>query len=210
MRPERPPVRLADWLQWVGVSAPPRNRSIRQDLATLMKACSADLAMKHRRILFFAEAATLAHVARPTVLANNLEGLGHEPVMACDDRYRCFIHGRSALANLASAQHQVLVGFLTPPSRTRIKVVGRRHRQTALKSRMTQLVINAAAMGVGRLQNAKGTRRCPWRDQRSVRGDQVCLRRRPTKPVNPNAKPTSAREPGSGTVEKLWLASACA
>lgn len=46
--------------------------------------------MQHRRILFFAEAVTLAHAARPIVLANCLEGLGHEPVMACDDRYRRF------------------------------------------------------------------------------------------------------------------------
>ena len=47
--------------------------------------------MQHRRILFFAEAVTLAHAARPIVLANSLEGLGHEPVMACDDRYSRFL-----------------------------------------------------------------------------------------------------------------------
>lgn len=43
-----------------------------------------------RRILFFAEAVTLAHVARPIVLANHLQGLGHEPVVACNERYRRF------------------------------------------------------------------------------------------------------------------------
>ena len=47
--------------------------------------------MQHRRILFFAEAVTLAHAARPIVLANYLEGLGHELVMACDDRYKRFM-----------------------------------------------------------------------------------------------------------------------
>ena len=47
--------------------------------------------MQPRRILFFAEAVTLAHAARPIVLANSLEGLGHELVMACDDRYRHFM-----------------------------------------------------------------------------------------------------------------------
>ena len=46
--------------------------------------------MQQRRILFFAEAVTLAHAARPIVLANSLEGLGHEIVMACDDRYSRF------------------------------------------------------------------------------------------------------------------------
>lgn len=47
--------------------------------------------MQHRRILFFAEAVTLAHVARPIVLANSLEGLGYEIVFACNDRYSRFM-----------------------------------------------------------------------------------------------------------------------
>lgn len=47
--------------------------------------------MQHRRILFFAEAVTLAHVARPIVLANSLQGLGHEIVFACSDRYKRFM-----------------------------------------------------------------------------------------------------------------------
>ncbi len=41
-----------------------------------------------RRVLFFAEAATLAHVARPMVLAQTLEAAGYEVHFACDGRYR--------------------------------------------------------------------------------------------------------------------------
>ena len=33
----------------------------------------------------------MAHAARPIVLANSLEGLGHELVMACGDRYSRFM-----------------------------------------------------------------------------------------------------------------------
>lgn len=51
--------------------------------------------MQHRRILFFAEAVTLAHAARPIVLANSLDGLGYERVMACDDRYKRFMVGQT-------------------------------------------------------------------------------------------------------------------
>ena len=51
--------------------------------------------MQHRRILFVAEAVTLAHAARPIVLANSLEGLGHHIVMACDDRYKRFMVDQS-------------------------------------------------------------------------------------------------------------------
>ena len=51
--------------------------------------------MQRRRILFFAEAVTLAHAARPIVLANCLEGLGHESVIACDERYRRFMAGQT-------------------------------------------------------------------------------------------------------------------
>ena len=47
--------------------------------------------MQQRRILFFAEAVTLAHVARPIVLASSLEGLGHALVIACNDRYSRFM-----------------------------------------------------------------------------------------------------------------------
>lgn len=47
--------------------------------------------MRNRRILFFAEAVTLAHVARPIVLANSLQGLGHDIFFACSDRYSRFI-----------------------------------------------------------------------------------------------------------------------
>ena len=47
--------------------------------------------MQQRRILFFAEAVTLAHAARPIVLANSLKGLNFELVMACDERYSRFM-----------------------------------------------------------------------------------------------------------------------
>lgn len=43
-----------------------------------------------KRVLFFAEAVTLAHVARPIVLARALEATGLQAVMACDSRYRHF------------------------------------------------------------------------------------------------------------------------
>ncbi len=41
-----------------------------------------------QRVLFFAEAATLAHVARPMVLAQVLEDAGYEVHFACEPRYR--------------------------------------------------------------------------------------------------------------------------
>lgn len=47
--------------------------------------------MAAKRILFFAEAVTLAHVARPIVLARALAGSEMEPVVACDVRYRRFL-----------------------------------------------------------------------------------------------------------------------
>jgi UDP:flavonoid glycosyltransferase YjiC (YdhE family) len=40
-----------------------------------------------KRLLFFAEAVTLAHVARPMVLAQALSGAGYEVHLACDSRY---------------------------------------------------------------------------------------------------------------------------
>lgn len=44
-----------------------------------------------KRILFIAEAVTLAHVARPIVLARGLDPACYEVVMACDSRYRRFL-----------------------------------------------------------------------------------------------------------------------
>lgn len=44
--------------------------------------------MHKRRVLFFAEAVTLAHVARPMVLAHVLEDAGYEVHFACHPRYR--------------------------------------------------------------------------------------------------------------------------
>jgi len=47
-----------------------------------------------RRILFFAEAVTLAHVARPIALAQGLVAAGHDVHIACDPRYRRFVENR--------------------------------------------------------------------------------------------------------------------
>lgn len=48
--------------------------------------------MNHKtRILFFAEAVTLAHVARPIALANGLNPAQYDIVMACDKRYQHFM-----------------------------------------------------------------------------------------------------------------------
>ena len=47
--------------------------------------------MTAKRVLFFAEAVTLAHVARPIVLARGLAAANYEPYIACDSRYRRFI-----------------------------------------------------------------------------------------------------------------------
>ena len=47
--------------------------------------------MRPRRILFFAEAVTLAHVARPIALARALAASDYEPFIACDSRYRRFL-----------------------------------------------------------------------------------------------------------------------
>ncbi len=46
--------------------------------------------MPAKRVLFLSEAVTLAHVARPIVLARALLPAGLEPVMACSPRYRRF------------------------------------------------------------------------------------------------------------------------
>lgn len=43
-----------------------------------------------KQVLFFAEAVTLAHVARPVALAMTLDRSRFEPIMACDKRYRRF------------------------------------------------------------------------------------------------------------------------
>ena len=40
-----------------------------------------------RRVLFMAEAVTLAHVARPHVLANAMTLEGYDVLVACDPRY---------------------------------------------------------------------------------------------------------------------------
>ncbi len=61
-----------------------------------------------RRVLFFAEAVTLAHVARPIALAQRLVAAGHEVIFACDPRYDSFLAGEPwqtlALRSISSAQ----------------------------------------------------------------------------------------------------------
>ncbi|MDP1720349.1 MAG: glycosyltransferase [Candidatus Nanopelagicaceae bacterium] len=48
-----------------------------------------------KRVLFFAEAVTLAHVARPVALARGLDPARYEVVMACDSRYQHFLERES-------------------------------------------------------------------------------------------------------------------
>lgn len=49
--------------------------------------------MRPRRVLFFAEAVTLAHVARPIALAQGLDRTAYECTIACDTRYERFLQG---------------------------------------------------------------------------------------------------------------------
>jgi UDP:flavonoid glycosyltransferase YjiC (YdhE family) len=60
------------------------------------------------RILFVAEAVTLAHVARPTALAQTLDPECYEAVLACDRRYDGLLAGlplgRRAIHSLSSAR----------------------------------------------------------------------------------------------------------
>ena len=50
--------------------------------------------MRVKRVLFFAEAVTLAHVARPVALAKGLDRSRFEVFMACDSRYERFVGAR--------------------------------------------------------------------------------------------------------------------
>jgi UDP:flavonoid glycosyltransferase YjiC (YdhE family) len=47
-----------------------------------------------KRVLFFAEAVTLAHVARPSALAESLDADGYDIAMACASRYHDFFKGK--------------------------------------------------------------------------------------------------------------------
>ncbi len=47
-----------------------------------------------KRVLFFAEAVTLAHVARPIVLASGLDERVFEPIVACHPRSQRFLQGK--------------------------------------------------------------------------------------------------------------------
>lgn len=55
-------------------------------------------AMTGRRVLFFAEAVTLAHVGRPIALARALVDAGYEVQFACDSRARRFVANESVEA----------------------------------------------------------------------------------------------------------------
>lgn len=48
-----------------------------------------------RRILFFAEAVTLAHLVRPFVLASALDPVRYDACLACDDRFLDLLPGRA-------------------------------------------------------------------------------------------------------------------
>ena len=62
--------------------------------------------MRTRRILFFAEAVTLAHVARPLAISAGLDASRFESHFACDPRYRLFAPGARwlDLRSIKSAQ----------------------------------------------------------------------------------------------------------
>ncbi len=64
--------------------------------------------MRARRVLFFAEAVTLAHVARPITLARSLTSPSYEPIIACDARYQRFLEHEPVqslpLRSIGSAQ----------------------------------------------------------------------------------------------------------
>lgn len=66
--------------------------------------------MSHRRlrVLLFAEAVTLAHVARPIALARALDPARYEVMLACDPRYAAFASGgnwqRADLRSISAAQ----------------------------------------------------------------------------------------------------------
>jgi UDP:flavonoid glycosyltransferase YjiC (YdhE family) len=58
------------------------------------------------KLLFFAEAVTLAHVARPVALARCLDPDRYDIVMACDRRYAAFATGNWQSAELSSIPSQ--------------------------------------------------------------------------------------------------------
>jgi UDP:flavonoid glycosyltransferase YjiC (YdhE family) len=60
-----------------------------------------------KRVLFFAEAVTLAHVARPIALAKSLASKNYEVFIACDSRYQHFVkseHWRTVPLHSISSQ----------------------------------------------------------------------------------------------------------
>ena len=64
--------------------------------------------VRPKRVLFFAEAVTLAHVARPIALAQSLDRAAYECTIACDTRYERFLQGgpfrHVPLGSISSAQ----------------------------------------------------------------------------------------------------------
>ena len=71
-----------------------------------------------RRVLFFAEAVTLAHVARPIALAQGLDRSQFEVFMACDARYERFIDTQTCrhlpLSTISSEQFLRALGRGSP------------------------------------------------------------------------------------------------
>lgn len=74
--------------RWGG---PPVASEVRGDAAISTTPDAAPgLAARRRRILFVAEAVTLAHVVRPFALAQSLDPSRYEVHFACDPRYNSF------------------------------------------------------------------------------------------------------------------------
>lgn len=75
-------------------------------------------AIRRQRVLFFAEAVTLAHVARPAVLADALRHTEWQAVLACDRRYQRFTtnaHWETLpLPSIATAQFLRALAHGTP------------------------------------------------------------------------------------------------
>lgn len=81
--------------------------SLRPYMAPIVLPDHAGGIVRVRRVLFFAEAVTLAHVARPMALAQGLAPAAYETVIACHSRYRSFLEdGPWESAPLASISSQ--------------------------------------------------------------------------------------------------------
>jgi UDP:flavonoid glycosyltransferase YjiC (YdhE family) len=76
------------------------------------------MAGDRKRVLMFAEAVTLAHVARPLALARALDPARYDVTIACDPRYAHFTAGghwqQAALSSIPSAQFTQALANGTP------------------------------------------------------------------------------------------------